>query len=65
MQRYFAKDKKDNLFILYDTDIHHICNVMRMKSGDFIEVVYDGILYKCSVNIGDRVDVILNSNGNL
>lgn len=61
MQRYFAKDKKDNLFILYDTDIHHISNVMRMKSGDFIEVVYDSILYKCRVNINDSVNVILDS----
>lgn len=50
MQRYFAKDKKDNLFILSDGDIHHINHVMRMKSGDFIEVVYDGILYKCVIN---------------
>ena len=39
MQRYFAKEYKDKL-ILNDSDIHHIKNVMRMKIGDLIEVVY-------------------------
>ncbi len=61
MQRYFAKDKNDNLFVLEDSDIHHICNVMRMKNGDFIEVVYDGILYKCRVNIESNVSVLFDS----
>ena len=36
MQRYFAVDKKDNLFILENSDLHHISNVMRMKDGDFV-----------------------------
>ncbi len=61
MQRYFAKGKNDCLFILEDSDIHHICNVMRMKNGDFIEVVYDSILYKCKVNIGDDVFITFDS----
>ena len=43
MQRYFAKEYKDNL-ILETSDIHHIKNVMRMKEKDLIEVVYDDIL---------------------
>lgn len=61
MQRYFAKAKKDKLFILDDSDIHHICNVMRMKSGDFIEVVFDEVLYKCRVNMDECVSVLLDS----
>ena len=61
MQRYFAKDKKDKLFILEDSDIHHICNVMRMKSGDFIEVVYDGILYKCKVDMSNNISILYDS----
>lgn len=49
MQRYFAKEYKDNL-ILETSDIHHIKNVMRMKEKDLIEVVYDDILYICRIN---------------
>ena len=48
MQRYFAKDYKNKL-ILEDSDIHHIKNVMRMKIGDTIEVVFDNKLYICSL----------------
>ena len=61
MQRYFAKDKKDDLFFLDDSDIHHISNVMRMKNNDFIEVVYDGILYKCLINFTNGFSVIYDS----
>jgi len=49
MQRYFAKDYKDKL-ILEDSDIHHIKNVMRMKIGESIEVVYDNKLYICKLD---------------
>ena len=45
MQRYFAKEKINNKFILLDTDIHHITKVMRMEYGDNIEVVYDKKIY--------------------
>ena len=48
MQRYFAKDYKDEL-ILENSDIHHIKNVMRMRENDLIEVVYDNKLYICSI----------------
>lgn len=50
MQRYFAKKKKEDSFILYDTDLHHIKNVMRCKVGDTIEVVYDNVVYKCNIS---------------
>lgn len=46
MQQYFAKDDKLNL---YDSDYHHIKNVMRMKDGDLIKVVYDNIIYVCKL----------------
>jgi len=48
MQRYFAKEYKDKL-ILEDSDIHHIKNVMRMKIGDYVEVVYDKKVHICSI----------------
>ncbi len=44
MQQYFAKDKN---LTLEDGDYHHIKNVMKMKTGDLIKVVYDGITYTC------------------
>lgn len=49
MQRYFAKEYKEKLF-LNDSDIHHIKNVMRMKIGDLVEVVYDSKLYICKID---------------
>lgn len=48
MQRYFAKEYKEKI-ILNDSDIHHIKNVMRMKTGDLIEVVCDNKLYICKL----------------
>lgn len=61
MQRYFAVDKKDNLFILENSDLHHISNVMRMKDGDFVEVVFDKVLYKCKVNFNNSISIIYDS----
>ena len=58
MQRYFAKDKKDNMFLLDKTDLHHIKNVMRMKDKEEIEVVHDEKLYRCRVNINE--DIVIN-----
>ena len=61
MQRYFAKDFDGKNFILDSGDVFHISSVMRMKTGDFIEVVYDSILYKCSVSFNDGFSVLLDS----
>ena len=61
MQRYFALGKNLNKFILSDGDLHHISNVMRMKSGDFIEVVFDRVLYKCKVNFDKSIDIVFDS----
>ena len=46
MQQYFAKDKS---LTLEDGDYHHIKNVMKMKPGDLIKVVYDDITYTCKL----------------
>ncbi len=49
MQRYFAKEKIGDDFILYDSDLHHIKNVMRLVVTDQIEVVYDNTTYICEI----------------
>ena len=51
MQRYFCSKKNDNCFVLADSDIHHIINVMRMHTGEKIEVVYDKKVYLCQIEI--------------
>ena len=61
MQRYFAVDKRDNLFILEDSDLHHISNVMRMKNGEFIEVVFDKVLYRCKVVFDSSISIVYDS----
>lgn len=47
MQRYFAKEKKNNKFTLNEDDLYHIKTVMRMKDGDKIYVVYEETTYIC------------------
>ncbi len=50
MQRYFAKDKINDTFVLYDTDIYHIKKVMRCNVNDKIEVVYQEKVYICNID---------------
>ena len=45
MQRYFALDKNDDIFILRNDDYYHIRVVMRLKIGEKVEVVYDNEVY--------------------
>jgi len=46
MQRYFAKNlEANNFFVLYDEDHHHIKNVMRLRVGEKIEVVFNEKLF--------------------
>ena len=61
MQRYFAVNKCNDKMILDVSDLHHICNVMRMKSGEFIEVVFEHVLYRCKVVIDNDVSVVIDS----
>lgn len=69
MQRYFAKDIKEDNILLEDSDIHHIKTVMRMKVNDKIEVVYDKRLYICNIeNIDDlklKIDFVSEDNNEL
>lgn len=52
MQRYFVKEKNDNILVLSKDDSYHITRVMRMNIGDKIELVYDNKLY-----IGNILDL--------
>ena len=54
MQRYFSVNK--NLELSKD-DIHHIINVMRMKAGDKIEIVYDENVYLCNLDSVDKNNI--------
>lgn len=61
MQQYFAINKKLELL---ESDKHHIINVMRMRKGDRIIVVYDGIINECIIENISKKDVffkIVNS----
>lgn len=51
MQRYFAREKTNQTFILLNDDLYHIKTVMRMKTGDKVEVVYDNAVYLCEVEL--------------
>lgn len=55
MQRYFCDKKVDNKFILSDSDVHHLKNVMRTDDNDLIEVVFENCLYVCTID-GTVVD---------
>ena len=68
MQRYFAKDKVNDNIYLFDTDLHHIKNVMRMKVNDSIECVYDKKVYLCKiVDYDNNIEIIkeLDENNEL
>ncbi len=47
MQRYFAKTKEQDYFLLNEDDIYHIKTVMRMNEHDKIQVVYENNVYLC------------------
>lgn len=62
MQRYFSNKLVNNKFELNKDDLYHILTVMRMKTGDTIEVVYNEEVYICSLNISNNnVDVTIKS----
>ena len=69
MQRYFAKDKKEDNFILYETDYHHIKNVMRSKVGDEVEIVYQKEVYICVIStlepVSFKISKTIKENRNL
>lgn len=59
MQRYFVEKKQGHFFLLNLDDSYHILTVMRMKIGDKIEVVCDGVLYICKIQriLNQQVEV--------
>jgi len=62
VQRYFSNKLENNKFELNKDDLYHILTVMRMKSGDSIEVVYNEEVYICILEISNNnVDVIIKS----
>ena len=62
MQRYFSNKLENNKFELKSDDLYHILTVMRMKTGDSIEVVYNEEVYICNLEItNNNVDVIIES----
>lgn len=59
MQRYFAKEIVNDNIILYESDMHHIKNVMRMKENDMVEVIFDKKLYLCILD--NNYNLIINN----
>ena len=49
MQRYFATLIDAEHVKLEPEDEHHLLHVMRMRQGDEIEVVANGVLYLCNI----------------
>jgi len=57
MQRYFIKNKINNIVELEQSDLHHIKKVMRMLIGDRIECVFENKLYLCEIKSLDPVNI--------
>ncbi len=58
MQRYFSDKLKNNKFELRDDDMYHITRVMRMATGDKIEVVCNENVYLCCLeNVNNKLEV--------
>ena len=57
MQRYFAKAKVGDEFILHDSDYHHIKNVMRYQENDTIEIIFDNVTYVCQIKTIDPLSL--------
>lgn len=55
MQYYIPIDLKDNKFKLSKEDNHHIINVLRLKNGDLIYVIYNNSRFKCRIFIVKNV----------
>ncbi|MCR5506072.1 MAG: 16S rRNA (uracil(1498)-N(3))-methyltransferase [Bacilli bacterium] len=59
MQRYFV-NKINNEIVFNDSDVHHILHVMRMKSGEQVEVVLDGQLFCATIETTNPLKVYLS-----
>ena len=58
MQRYFALEKKENLFVLKNDDYYHIKVVMRLKIGEKVEVVYNQEAYLCKIINNYQIEIV-------
>ena len=59
MQRYFATLIDSEHVKLEPDDEHHLLHVMRMRQGDEIEVVADGVLYLCSITNTNPLNIYI------
>ena len=60
MQQYFAKEKRDDCFVLDEQDYFHIEKVMRMKENDSVYVSFNDVLHECKIKyIKGKVNVCL------
>jgi len=58
MQRYFSNKLDHDYFSLNEDDLYHIKTVMRMKDGDFIEIVYQNdVFIGCLENVNTNVKI--------
>ncbi len=55
MQRYFCKEKDNDIFTLSSDDSYHIVKVMRYNIGTEIEIVFDNCLYISSIISTDKI----------
>lgn len=54
MQRYFGTRYDEENIRLCNDDIYHIFTVMRMKTGDVIEVICEDSIFLCEVNVNRK-----------
>ena len=57
MQRYFIEEMRDNIPLFTKEQVHHIVDVMRMREGDKITVVYDNEAYLCEIKKTNPLNV--------
>ncbi|AVN64359.1 MULTISPECIES: RsmE family RNA methyltransferase [Mesoplasma] len=49
MFRYFVEIKNNNNFIINNSDVHHIKNVVKLKNNEIIECVYEKQVYQTKI----------------
>lgn len=64
MQRYFIEEMDNGRPLFSKDQIHHIVNVMRMRSGDKITIVYQNEAFLCELTNNNPLEVKLIENLN-
>lgn len=57
MQRYFSDKLNNNKFTLSSDDLYHINKVMRMKTGELMEVIHNETVYICELTTNNDIEV--------